>query len=190
MTLIDSTTGTEVRRKPSPRPRRPEAGAATAGDAPASTLQPASDSRVGQEATAIDHNPGGEGSSPQPTLHPPPVTLRDRLPELWPRIRDYWVPPALLTEPPPTVAELVGYARHGRWTVSTGKLRRLGVWWHWLVGLPVTVVCRYTEWIFQRPGRTVPVFLVWKLFILTGAGPWLAHNIIRPALAIGAWVWL
>lgn len=130
---------------------------------------------------------GGEGSS----LHPDPVTLRDHIRSAVQAARAFWVPPALLTCPPPSVADLASYARSGAWTSQVdGPIRRLGVWWYRLVTLPVTVVCRYTEWVAQRPGRAVAVFVVWKLVTATGPGPWLVDHTIRPVLGLVAWVLL
>lgn len=125
------------------------------------------------------------------TVHPDRLTVRDRIAGLVEASRAYWVPPNLLTQPPASVAELSDYAHHAGWTRRTdGPVRAFGIGWHRAVGLPITVVCRYAEWIAQRPGRALPVFGVWKLVILTGPGPDIADHIIRPALAFVAWVLL
>ena len=106
-------------------------------------------------------------------------------------IRAYVTPPSVLTEAPASVAELAAYAHWGAWTSGTdGPLRKLGIVWHRLIGLPVTVVCRYVEWTAQRPGRAIPVYLLWKLLISTGPGPWAADHLIRPVLGVLAWVLL
>jgi hypothetical protein len=117
-------------------------------------------------------------------------TLRDRMREWLGAVREYVTPPAVWAEPPASMAELAAYARWGTWTSSTGGLRRAGICWHWLVSIPVTTVCRYTEWIAQRPGRAIPVFVLWKLLISTGPGPWAADHLIRPLLGLAAWVLL
>lgn len=176
MTTVDP----QVRRRPSPRPL-----VAAAGNSP---VPSGGSPKVENACRPAETAP--ELSTLQPADPVPAVTARDRLSDLWPRLRAYWVPPTLLTDPPPAVTELAGYARHGKWTASTGKVRQLGVWWYRLVALPVTVACRYIEWMFQRPGRLIPVFALWKLFIDTGGGPWIAANLIRPALAVLGWVWL
>lgn len=126
-----------------------------------------------------------------PTVHPDRLTLRDRLVEWLGASRAYWVPPNLLTQPPASVAELAAYAHHAGWTRrADGPVRGLGVAWHRAVSLPVTTVCRYVEWTAQRPLRALPIFGLWKLFILTGPGPQIADHIIRPALGFLAWVLL
>jgi hypothetical protein len=118
------------------------------------------------------------------------VTLGDRIRDGWDSLRAYVTPPAVLTQPPPSVAELRAYARWGAWTTSTGTVRKLGIVWHRLVSLPATVACRYVEWLWQRPGRLIPVYLLFKLLISTGPGPWAADHLIRPVLGVLAWVLL
>jgi hypothetical protein len=126
-----------------------------------------------------------------PTLHPATITVRDRVLGWIDRSRDYWVPPNLLTQPPASLAELSDYAHWAGWTSRTdGPIRTAGILWHRAIGIPATAVCRYVEWTAQRPGRAIPVFGVWKLFILTGPGPAIADNIIRPCLGFLAWVLL
>lgn len=105
-------------------------------------------------------------------------------------VKAYITPPSVLTERPPSVAALAAYARWGAWTTSTGTVRKLGIVWHRMFSLPATVVCRYTEWLWQRPGRLIPVFVLWKLLISTGPGPWAADHLIRPLLGVLAWVLL
>lgn len=136
--------------------------------------------------------PAERETAPEPsTLHPQGITVRDRLVGVLAASRAYWVPPNLLTQPPASVAELAAYAHHAGWTSRhDGPIRALGVVWHRAVSLPITAVCRYVEWIAQRPGRALPVFGVWKLLILTGPGPAVADTVIRPALAFLAWVLL
>jgi hypothetical protein len=131
-----------------------------------------------------------EISTLQPTLHPEPMTLGDRV-RFWLRaLRAEITPPSVLTDPPPSGAQLHAYARWGAWTSSTGPVRKLGIVWHRLFSLPVTVICRYTEWLWQRPGRLIPVFVLFKLLISTGPGPWAADHLIRPVLGVLAWVLL
>ncbi|WP_433732562.1 hypothetical protein ACQP2Y_46740 (plasmid) [Actinoplanes sp. CA-051413] len=118
-------------------------------------------------------------------------TLREQIRSGLAGIKGYLTPPSVLTQPPASVAELAAYAHWGAWTSRTdGPLRRLGIVWHRLVSLPVTVVCRYVEWIAQRPGRAIPVYLLFKLLISTGPGPWVADHLIRPVLGVIAWVLL
>jgi hypothetical protein len=134
---------------------------------------------------------GPEVSSLQSSLQPDVDTLREQIRSGLAGFRAYVTPPSVLTDPPPSVAELRAYVRWGAWTGSTdGPLRNLGLLWHRLFSLPVTVVCRYTEWLWQRPGRLIPIYLLFKLLISTGPGPWVAGHIIRPVLGVVAWVLL
>jgi hypothetical protein len=57
------------------------------------------------------------------------------------------------------------YARRGGWTGPEGTVRRLGVWWFRLVGIPVTIVCHYTAWIVARPARTVVTVGLWAVLM-------------------------
>ncbi len=104
--------------------------------------------------------------------------------------RAYFVPPKLLTNPPPAVTDLRAYAHHGTWTRADGLARTVGVAWLYAVALPVTVACRYLEWVAQRPGRAVVVLGLWLAFIKTGGGPWIADNLIRPLIDVAAAVLL
>lgn len=136
-------------------------------------------------------SPERETAPEDSSLQPEAITARERLVDLLQRSRAYWVPPSLLTDPPASVTELTSYARYAGWTArADGPMRRLGVTWLYTVGLPVTVVCRYSEWVAQRPGRAIPVFVVWKLFVTTGPGPWMVEHLFRPILATVAWVLL
>lgn len=114
------------------------------------------------------------------TLQSDGITFRDRLLGALDGSRAYWVPPSLLTEPAPSLMELSAYAHRGPWTKD--RMRTLGVVWFRAVALPVTVTCRYVEWVAQRPGRAVPVLALWWLFRATGHGPWIDTNLIHPVL--------
>jgi hypothetical protein len=158
----------------------------TPGNSPVSSLQP-----NGEPSAANSRQENGAESLQSPVDSPADeVTLRKRLCAGLVALRAYITPPQVWAEPPASMAELAAYARWGAWTTSTGPVRRLGIVWHRLVGLPVTTVCRYVEWIAQRPGRAIPVFLLWKLLITTGPGPGFVDHVIRPALAAVAWVLL
>lgn len=103
----------------------------------------------------------------------------------------YWIPPAVLTEPPAPVADLAAYARAGAWTRRrSGLVRSAGVWWFRLVGLPYTVVCRYAEWIAQRPGRAIPVLLFVKVMASTSWGSWTVEHLVEPATRAAIWLFL
>jgi hypothetical protein len=170
-------TDTATRRRPSPYPR----------PVPTSTES----DTAACNAESKDASPERETAEKStPTLQSA-ITDRDAWLRWIAAAREYFTPPSLLTEPPPSYTELRAYAHRAGWTSKdTGVVRTLGVWWHRFVGLPVTFVCRYAEWIAQRPGRAIPVFALWKLLILTTPGPWLADHIIRPVLGFVAWVLL
>lgn len=177
--------------RPSPRPRTappapdPAPTSVTDGDYPASSGEPET------APTAVDAEENGvEVSSLQPTLHSKVDTLREQLRSGLVAVRAYVTPPSVLVERPASVAELSAYAHWGTWTAEAGVLRNLGIAWYRLAGLPVTVICRYVEWIVQRPGRSLVVFALVKLLLSTGPGPWVADHLIRPVLGAVAWVLL
>ncbi len=165
---------------------------APADQRPADATQKVTDRKAPVSTGGFEDAPAErEAADEASSLHSDPATARDWLRAALAAIRAYWVPPALLTEPPASLAELAGYAKAGAWTKRrSGFIRGCGVWWYRLVALPVTAVCRYIEWICQRPGRALPVFLLWKLLITTGPGPWLAAHFIHPLLGLAAWVLL
>jgi hypothetical protein len=183
--------------RPSPRPRTApppapgpvpdDAVPVTHGNSP----QVSTGESKGAPGTSQVQGSEPEVSSLQSSLHFDTNTLREQIRSGLAGFRAYVTPPSVLTDPPPSVAQLRAYARWGAWTSSTnGPLRRLGLLWHRLFSLPVTVICRYTEWLSQRPGRLIPVYLLWKLLISTGPGPWVAGHLIRPVLGVIAWVLL
>lgn len=119
------------------------------------------------------------------------VTDRDAWRRFLAAVAVYVTPPSVLTERPASVAELATYAHRAGWTSqNSGPVRAAGILWHRAVGLPITVVCRYVEWIAQRPGRAVAAFGLWKLFVLSGAGVWMVHHLINPVGAVAGWLFL
>lgn len=107
------------------------------------------------------------------TLHPA-ITFGDRARGWVAAARAYWTPPEILTKRPPAVSALSAYAKAGAWTRQVdGPIRRAGVWWFRLIGVPVTVACRFAEWVWQRPGRAIPVLVLCKVLALTTPGAWL-----------------
>lgn len=179
--------------RPSPRPRTAPPAApgpvpddVTVSNSPIST----GESESAPEPTLFQEE-GGKVSSLQSSLHFDLDTLREQLRSGLGGMKDYLTPPSVLTESPASVAELAAYAHWGTWTTSAdGPLRKLGIVWHRAFGLPATVVCRYVEWLWQRPGRAIPVFVLWKLLISTGPGPWAVEHLIHPILGVIAWVLL
>jgi hypothetical protein len=85
----------------------------------------------------------------------------------------YFTPPVVWSRAAPSLSELASYARTGEWTGPDGFWRTAGLGWWRLVGLPVTCVCRYTEWIVQRPGRFLTVLWVYGLLAHTDFAGWL-----------------
>lgn len=119
------------------------------------------------------------------------VTYRD----VWSRIingaRAYMTPPSVWTDRPAPLAELRSYADSGtQLSRVDGPLRGLAVAWHVMVGLPTTVACRYVEWISQRFGRSVVVFLLWKMVIRSDPGHSLREYVLNPVGTVLAWVFL
>ncbi len=119
------------------------------------------------------------------------ITQRERVQSWLQAATVYLTPPSVLTDSPASVAELAAYAKRADWTASqTGFLRGAGVAWFRLVGLPITVVCRYVEWIAQRPGRAIPVAVLVKVAALTTPGAWAVDNILTPVAHAAAWILL
>lgn len=83
-------------------------------------------------------------------------------------------PPAVWADPPASLAALSRYARVGGWTGrADGFVRTAGIWWHRLIGLPITVAAYYGAWVAQRPGRVFTVSVLYVLIAHTGPGSWL-----------------
>lgn len=178
--------------RPSPRPRAipPAAPAPVPDDVTIGNCPVSGGQSEGAPTPDVSQEEGG-GSVQYPVDTPADsVTRSEQVRAGLLAVRAYITPPQVWAEPPASMAELAAYAHWGGWTTSTGTVRRLGIVWHRLVGLPVTTCCRYAEWIAQRPGRAIPVFVLWKLLISTGPGPGFADHVIRPALAAVAWVLL
>lgn len=132
----------------------------------------------------------GSGHSGASGLHPA-ITERDRWGEWGARFLTYFTPPTVLTDRPAAIPELAVYAHEGGWTRQQhGALRASGIWWWRLVGLPKTVISRYREWIWQRPGRAIPVLLLVKLLALTGPGTWAVNHLFLPAARAAVWLLL
>lgn len=104
---------------------------------------------------------------------------------------DEFDPPNVLTERPSAVPQLRTYAHEGPWTkAKSGLLRSLGIGWWRVVGLPVTVACRYIEWVAQRPGRWITAFVLWCLVMGSSAGPVLRIYVLAPIGHVLAWIFL
>lgn len=139
----------------------------------------------------IEREMAPELPTPHQGLHSKLITLRERLVGALGRSRAYWVPPNLLTKPPASVTELSAYAHRAGWTSSrTGPIRFAGVAWWRVVGLPLTVLCRYVEWFAQRPSRGLVAAFIWVTFSRSVPGQWAADHIVRPILAVAAWIFL
>lgn len=85
----------------------------------------------------------------------------------------YFTPPVVWSQAAPSLSELASYSRTGEWTDQAGFWRAVGRMWWRLVGLPVTTVCRYTEWICQRPGRFLTLLFLYTLLAHTDFAGWL-----------------
>ena len=186
------------RPSPRPRPTPPPAQAPVPDDAPpipaathGNSPQVSTGESKGAPEPILVQEDGEKVSSLQSSLHFALDTVREQIRSGLGGIKDYLTPPSVLTDTPASVAELAAYAHWGAWTSSTdGPLRKLGIVWHRMFSLPATVICRYVEWIWQRPGRAIPVYLLFKLLISTGPGPWAVDHLIHPVLGVIAWVLL
>lgn len=108
----------------------------------------------------------------------------------WALVLTYFTPPDIFTERPESMSALRRYARKAAWASKAGVRRSLGIGYFRVIARPVTIVCRYVEWIAQRPGRALPAYGLWKLVISIGPGPWVAHHIIDPLASFAGWVFL
>jgi hypothetical protein len=132
------------------------------------------------DVTPRSHVEGGETLNSAIT-----VGDRARLAVVW--AKELYAPPPILTQRPPSVSALAAYAKHGAWTRGrSGFLRGAGVAWFRFVGVPVTVLCRAAEWIWQRPGRAVPVAVLVKVLAHTSPGRWLVD---AGSYVVGALAW-
>lgn len=135
--------------------------------------------------------PPAEPFSLRPTLQSPPTTVRDRLVVAKGLLKEWLVPPNVLTEPPPAFSELAGYATRGAWTRSRdGFLRGLAKLWLVVVALPMIVKLRLKEWVLTRPSRALFAVIVWQLFIRSEPGVWLSAHVIRPYFHVLSWIFL
>jgi hypothetical protein len=98
-----------------------------------------------------------------PETTPTSLTQRHRGEGFCERLVDQLAPPQPWTHRPASLQAMARYARRGGWTGPDGAARRLGVWWYWLVAIPVTLLCHYTAWIIARPSRTVVTVTVWTV---------------------------
>lgn len=89
----------------------------------------------------------------------------------------YFTPPAPWATPPASLEELASYAHVGQWAPSSGPRRLLGIAYWYSVGLPTTVICRYAEWVAQRPGRLVTVLALGAVLHRTTPGQWVTHSL-------------
>lgn len=131
-----------------------------------------------------------EDTQTQKSEETPTATAGDVARALIGAVAPYFTPPAILTDPAAPVPELRKYPRTGRWTSSKGPLRTLAVGYWRLVALPTTAVCRSVEWIAQRPGRAVLVYLLWRLFTVAGPGAWLVKHVGPIIGSIAKWIFL
>ncbi len=107
------------------------------------------------------------------------------------KIKEWVVPPAILTDQPESIPDLARYAHAGAWTARrTGFTRGCGVWWWRLVALPYTAVSRTREWIIQRPGRAITVSVIVKITASTTWGTWTVTHLIVPAVHAAIWLFL
>lgn len=121
------------------------------------------------------------------------ITLRDRFGDLldaalrW--LKEFLVPPQVLTEPPPAFAELTAYAYRGSWTrTASGFIRGLGTIWLIFIALPVIFGLRLIEWLIQRPTRALFFYSIWHLIYATAIGHFLAQYLFLPFWSGLRWI--
>lgn len=140
------------------------------------------------ESDEREHAP--EDAQTQKSEETPTATFGDIARGVIRELAPYFTPPALLTDRPASVPELRKYPRAGRWTSSKGALRTLAVGYWRIVSLPITLVCRSVEWIAQRPGRAVLVYILWRLFTVAGPGAWIVRHVGPIVGAVAKWIFL
>lgn len=105
--------------------------------------------------------------------------------------RAYWTPPAGFLNQPASLNDLAQYARTAPWTAQhAGLVRTAGVCWYRYVGYPKTVIGRYSEWVWQRPGRVLFHAAGIKLVALTGPGGFIVDHVIYPAASLAGHIFL
>jgi hypothetical protein len=125
---------------------------------------------------------GHGDQGPRPEAQASENGLFDRARHAWKATAAYWTPPSLFTDQPASLQDLAAYARSAPWTAQqAGIFRAAGSSYYRWCAYPVTVVCRYTEWVWQRPGRLAAHAALTKLFALTGPGIWVVDHIVYPA---------
>ncbi len=104
----------------------------------------------------------------------------------------YWTPPSVLTDPPPSVTDLLTYATAAPWTrQKVGFIRGLGVAWCKWIAIPMTARYRYGEWLVQRPGRIATFLAVWLMFLRwTPPGQWISGHVTTPIADAVVWLFL
>ena len=99
--------------------------------------------------------------------------------------------PALLTEQRPAAETIVEYARRGMYTPKlTGPVRRGGIAWAYTAAIPVTVIARLTEWVFERFGRFITILVTVKALTFLPPVGWVADHLIKPAAHAALWLFL
>lgn len=146
-----------------------------------------SELRTSQFADPADHEIAPE----TPETLKSEVTGRDIARRVIESTATYFTPPSVLTARPESVTELRRYPREGDWLLARiGPLRTLAVAYWRTVGLPITVACRYVEWVAQRPGRALLAYGLWRLFTVAGPGRWIVENVGPVLGSIAKWLFL
>lgn len=113
------------------------------------------------------------------------------LSDIGPRVRTYFTPPSILTDVPESIPAKRRYARAGDWTTSVnGPVRKAGVGYWRLVALPMSAVTGYVQWIADRPGRALIIYVIWRMVISNPPGPWIVQHIFTPIGHALAWLFL
>lgn len=145
-----------------------------------------SDSEVGTLPTS-GAPPERENAPGSPESRKSALTVSD----LRQRLRTYFTLPSILTDAPASIPAKRRYARSGTWTASVdGPVRKAGVGYWRLVALPTSVVTGYVQWIADRPGRALLVYVLWRMFISNPPGPWIVEHIFTPIGHALAWLFL
>lgn len=133
-------------------------GSGTGNAAPASHT--GANAHAGPRAHARGAKPAGVPDEPAET-----TTLGDRLTVAGAWLVEAFQPPEIWTDDRPALAKAAARAKRGEWTKAKGGVRKAGVAYFRFVYLPTAAVCRYVDWVVERPSRLIVALAVLGLIV-------------------------
>lgn len=168
-------TVTDTRRRPSPQPRTENPTVVTERATETCNADPA--------VPAVERQTTPTAREKLQSA----ITVGNRV---WVRSRDYWTPPALLTEQPPTLETLTTYARNAAYANKTGVKRAGGIIWCYTAAIPALVRSRVWAWLWERPGRFFTVAITVKCLSFLPPVAWAVDHLITPATQFALWLFI